>query len=66
MNQLEDGVEARLWPTGEVAQRLGVGRTTVFALISSGELRSVKIGRRRLVSEASICDYIARLDGGAA
>ncbi|MGI8869471.1 MAG: helix-turn-helix domain-containing protein [Mycobacteriales bacterium] len=43
-------------------QRLGgIGRTTYFELIASGELASVKIGRRRLVISDSIDRYIERL-----
>lgn len=33
---------------------LGVGRTTIYELINSGKLDTVKIGRRRLVKAASI------------
>jgi excisionase family DNA binding protein len=33
----------------EAARLLGVGRSTVYDLIRSGRLRSVKIGRRRLI-----------------
>jgi excisionase family DNA binding protein len=51
MNSIED-----------VMERLKVGRNTAFNLISSGELRSVKIGRRRLVSEKALRDYIAAID----
>lgn len=40
------------------ARRLGVGRTSTFALIRSGELPSHAIGRRRLVSAAAIDDYL--------
>ena len=46
--------------------RLGVSRSTVFELIASGELRSVKIGHRRLVSDAAIADFIAGLEAAAA
>lgn len=60
-----DRINAQLHPVGSVMQRLSVGRSAVFELIASGELRSVKIGRRRLVSEAAIRDYIARLESGS-
>ncbi len=42
---------ARLNEIEDVMARLKVGRSTVFGLLASGELRSVKIGRRRLVPE---------------
>lgn len=57
---------ARLNSIEQVQQRLNVGRSTVFELISDGQLRSVKVGRRRLVSDQAIADFIARIDGGAA
>ena len=46
----------------QVMDRLCVGRSTAFALISSRQLRSVKVGRRRLVSEAALIEFIQRLD----
>jgi excisionase family DNA binding protein len=53
--------EARLHGLKAVQQRLNVGRSTVFALVASGELRSVKIGRRRLVPEAALVEFIENL-----
>ncbi|MBX8688784.1 DNA-binding protein [Mycolicibacterium septicum DSM 44393] len=44
-------------------ERLCIGRSTAFGLIASRQLRSVKVGRRRLVSEAAIVDFIQSLDG---
>jgi excisionase family DNA binding protein len=58
-------VEPRLNSVPAVMKRLGVGRSTVFELIATGELRSVKIGHRRLVSDAAIAEFIARLEGSA-
>jgi excisionase family DNA binding protein len=61
------GVDTRtaptLHPVESVMERLHVGRSMVFELIASGELRSVKVGRRRLVSDSALCDFIERLDG---
>jgi excisionase family DNA binding protein len=53
---------ARLNEIEDVMGRLKVGRSTVFGLLASGELRSVKIGRRRLVPESALVDYITGLD----
>lgn len=39
----------------------GIGRTTLFALIGSGELESIKIGRRRYVPVKALTDYLERL-----
>lgn len=43
------------------AHRLGIGLSTMKALVARGEVRSVRIGRRRLVMAESLNDYIARL-----
>jgi excisionase family DNA binding protein len=53
-----------LHPVEGVMERLHVGRSMVFELMASGQLRSVKVGRRRLVSEAALCSFIERLDAG--
>jgi excisionase family DNA binding protein len=53
---------AQLLDVDQVAARLNVGRSTVFNLMSSSKLRSVKIGQRRLVSEASLAEFIEGLD----
>jgi excisionase family DNA binding protein len=45
----------------EAAERLGIGRTTAFALVKSGEIESVLIGRLRRVSVSAVQDYAARL-----
>jgi len=44
----------------EVCERLSLPRTTIFRLIGSGELESLKVGKRRLVPSDAIDDYIRR------
>lgn len=39
----------------------GLGRTTLYALTASGEIRSVKIGRRRFWPSDAIAEFIDRL-----
>lgn len=38
----------------EAAKALSLGRTSIYELINSGRLETVKIGRRRLVKVESI------------
>lgn len=45
----------------EVAERLKCGRTTVYALLASGKLASVRIGRLRRIPTAALDQYIQRL-----
>lgn len=40
----------------------GLGRTKVCELIQSGELRTVRIGRRRFVPTTAVEEYVARLE----
>lgn len=46
----------------EAAAALRVGRTKVFELIRTGELRSVKIGHLRRIAPAALNDYVAGLE----
>jgi len=46
----------------EAAALLGIGRTLAYQLVLAHELRSVKVGRRRLVIRASIEEYVSRLE----
>lgn len=46
----------------QAAQALSIGRTTAYALIKSGELRSLLIGRLRRVPLDEIHAYTARLN----
>jgi excisionase family DNA binding protein len=45
----------------QAARLLNVGRSTAYDLIRSGQLRSVKIGRRRLVPRDALDSLINRL-----
>ena len=44
-----------------VAQLLNLGRTNVYGLLGSGQIRSVKLGRRRLVPRESVEEYVSTL-----
>ena len=52
---------AQLLTVPEVAARLGIGRTTLYLLLAQGDLPSVRIGRRRLIREDAIEDFIRAL-----
>lgn len=47
------------------AQLGSVGRSTVFKLWESGQLGSVKIGKRRFSTDRQIAEYIGRLEAQA-
>jgi excisionase family DNA binding protein len=58
--------EEQLLVTAEAAARLlGVGRTTLYALIRDGRLHSVHIGRSCRVTRAELRRFVARLDAAA-
>jgi excisionase family DNA binding protein len=59
---MAEEIAARLNPVEAVMERLCLGRSTVFALMASGQLRSVKVGRRRLVPESAIVEFIHNLE----
>lgn len=56
---------ARLHTVEAVMERLSLGRSSVFALMGSGDLRSCKVGRRRLIPESAIVEFIENLEQGS-
>ncbi len=69
MTSTDDARPLRLVLTiEEAAERLGIGRTLMYALVSAGEVESVRIGRLRRVPTDALDAYVLRLRrlGGAA
>ena len=59
-----DGYQGRrLLSVRQSCEKLGVQRTTFYSILP--ELQSLQIGRRRLILEDSLDDYIDRLLRGA-
>ena len=46
----------------DAAHALGLGRTSIYAMIADGRLEAFKLGRRRLVKAESIRQLIAAQD----
>ncbi|MBC7279152.1 helix-turn-helix domain-containing protein [Nocardioides sp.] len=56
-----------LYRVEEAAEALRLSRTAVYDLIRAGDLRTVKIGRRRLVPIDALSEWVASLtEKGAA
>jgi excisionase family DNA binding protein len=53
--------ERLLYPVNEAAAKLGVGRSKLYELISTGALESVKLGKSRLVPAEAIERFVADL-----
>ena len=50
----------------EAADRLSIGRTLMYSLVSSGAVKSVRIGRLRRVPAECLGDFVTTLLTGAA
>ena len=58
--------QERLLTINEVADLLCISRWSVYQLIWSGQLRTLKIGRRRLVRPSALAACVDILDQEAA
>ncbi len=54
-------VEKLLLTPEDVALRLSLGRTNIFALMSAGRLENFKVGRRRMIPAQAVEDFVERL-----
>lgn len=50
----------RLLGIEQAARALGIGRTALYSEIGAGRIRSVKVGRRRLVPSSAISEIASR------
>ncbi|MFB4314766.1 helix-turn-helix domain-containing protein [Actinomadura sp. 21ATH] len=46
----------------QVAEILQIGRDKVYALIRTGRLRSIKIGKLRRITDQHLAEFIASLE----
>ena len=54
-----------LYRPKEAAQVLGIGRATLYDLMRSGRIRSVKDGGMRFITLDALRDYVRRLEDQA-
>jgi excisionase family DNA binding protein len=50
----------------DAQEQLGIGRSTVYELIASDVIQTVKIGRRTLIAHDELQRYVRSLKAGAA
>ena len=61
-SEIERATAAVLLLTVEdAAQRLSIGRTTMYSLISAGAIKSVTIGRLRRIPSECLEEYVSSL-----
>ncbi|MER7129426.1 helix-turn-helix domain-containing protein [Streptosporangium saharense] len=46
----------------EASQMLGIGKTKIYELMASGELRSVKIGRSRRIPVEALTAFVSAIE----
>ena len=50
----------------QVAKMLHIGRDKVYYLLRTGQLRSIKIGKLRRITEQHLAEFVASLEDNAA
>jgi excisionase family DNA binding protein len=63
-------MNAPAWPwlllrVDEAGRQLNLGRTVMYELIRSGRLRSVKVGKLRLIPTSAQVEVVDQLGGAA-
>ena len=51
----------RAFTVEQVAEMLHVGRDKIYYLLRTGQLRSIKIGKLRRITEQQLAEFIASL-----
>ena len=50
----------------QVAKMLNIGRDKVYELLRTGQLRSIKIGKPRRITDEQLAEFVASLEDHAA
>jgi excisionase family DNA binding protein len=50
-----------LLTVAEAAERLGIGRSTMYVLIADGQVDTVRVGRLRRIEPEALTAYISRM-----
>jgi excisionase family DNA binding protein len=61
MSSSDSGTVRLLLTVEQAAQRLGIGRTLMYALVRDGEIESVQIGRLRRIPADALSRYVDQL-----
>ena len=58
---IDFGLQKIAYDILETASMLSIGRTTLYALIKSGDIRTIKVGRRTLFLAVDIAAFLTKL-----
>jgi excisionase family DNA binding protein len=56
------GEHLQAYTVEQVAEMLHVGRDKVYYLLRTGQLRSIKIGKLRRITDQHVADFVASLE----
>jgi excisionase family DNA binding protein len=56
------GVTPMLFTAVEAAEQLGISRSTIYALMNCGRLRSVRIGAARRIRRQDLVEFVNELE----
>ena len=59
LGAMVDDLNKLLLTVPEVARRLGLGRSMVYTLVASDQIKSIKIGRARRIPAIALSEFIA-------
>jgi excisionase family DNA binding protein len=57
----EERAPRALLSVEQAAEQLSIGRTTMYALVKSGQIKSVRVGRRRLIPAPELPAFVQRI-----
>jgi excisionase family DNA binding protein len=59
---MDDLSRRQIWTLPEASEFLRISRSHLYLLIQRNELRSIAIGRRRLITRAALEEFVQRLE----
>jgi hypothetical protein len=59
---MDPTLERIAYPIAEGFVKIGIPRTACYRAIATGDLRTFKVGKRRMVTHLALVQYIAHLE----